>query len=117
MLFRSYLFDAARLSSIAVHKIELDSFHQGVTTTRFSPDGVYIALARDDNTTDVYDTRFLSRGKLHAFTHEPGNVLAYSKDVYGVVEAQWVEGHPSGLGLVTGGCDGECPLAPGDRLG
>ena len=102
-----YLFDAARQNPDAAHKVELDSFHQDVTTMKFSPDGVYLAIARDDNMTDVYDTRSLSRGKLHAFTHEPGNVFAYSKDIYGVVEAQWVEGHPSGLGLVTGGCDGE----------
>ncbi|EPT04225.1 hypothetical protein FOMPIDRAFT_1058051 [Fomitopsis schrenkii] len=105
-----YLFDAARQNPDAAHKVELDSFHQDVTTMKFSPDGVYLAIARDDNMTDVYDTRSLSRGKLHAFTHEPGNVFAYSKDIYGVVEAQWVEGHPSGLGLVTGGCDGAVRL-------
>jgi len=101
-----YLFDGQRLSTRPAHTLQLDTFQQSVTSMKFSPDGVYLALARDDNTTDVFDARFLSRGKLHAFTHDPGNVLAYTKDVYGVVEAQWVEGHPVGLGLVTGGSDG-----------
>ncbi|KZT74728.1 WD40 repeat-like protein [Daedalea quercina L-15889] len=101
-----YLFDGRRLSPSPVCRVELDAFQQTVTTMKFSPDGTYLALARDDNTTDVYDARFLGHGKLHAFTHEPGNVLTYTKDVYGVVEAQWVEGCPSGLGIVTGGCDG-----------
>ncbi|KAH9937578.1 WD40-repeat-containing domain protein [Fomitopsis serialis] len=101
-----YLFDGQRLNTRPAHTLQLDTFQQSVTSMKFSPDGVYLALARDDNTTDVYDARFLGRGKLHAFTHDPGNVLAYTKDVYGVVEAQWVEGHPAGLGLVTGGSDG-----------
>lgn len=79
-----------------------------VNSLSLSPDGIYIAVGRSDNWTDVYDSRMLQCRELHSFAHEGGG-----PDTYGVVKTQWVDGYPFGFGLVSGGVDGTISLIDG----
>lgn len=101
-------YDARRRLKRTQTKVELQPFagagRAEVNQLSFSPDSVYIAVARSDNMTHIYDSRFLSHGPLHVFVHDGEQQTA--EDSYGIVEAQWVEGKTCGLGLVTGGNDG-----------
>lgn len=74
-----------------------------VNCATFSDDGLYLALARTDNRTHVYDTRMLGAGPLHQYSHGTSTI---PRSHYGVVHAQWVTRGRGGLGLVTGGNDG-----------
>jgi hypothetical protein len=79
----------------------------------FSPNGIYLALPRSDNITDIYDTRFMSteRGPILRLPHGPHRTQSAAQMHYGIVAAEWISnqfGCP-GLGLVTGGNDGICP--------
>ena len=78
-----------------------------VNCTAFSPDGIYLAVARNDNVVHVYDSRNLERGVLHCFQHNYPNREVAGFKGYGVVEAQWVTSFDGrGLGLISGGNDG-----------
>ena len=76
----------------------------------FSPDGMYIALARSDNCTHVYDLRMMSSSEeaeeevrlLAEYKHESmRSKTTYSDTYFGIVRAEWVHHR-----LVTGGNDG-----------
>ncbi len=77
-----------------------------INAVSFSPDGIYVAVARSDNVTHVYDSRFLGRDILYDFPHRPGTEGTVEDTKYGVVKLDWVEGPGSALSLVTGGADG-----------
>ncbi|KZT06889.1 WD40 repeat-like protein [Laetiporus sulphureus 93-53] len=101
-------YDARRRLGRAVERTMLEPFtgegSHKVNYMAFSPDGVYIAIARTDNTAHVYDARFLGKDVLHVFAHEDGSNSQSGR--HGVITAQWIDGFPRGLGLVTGGADG-----------
>lgn len=86
-------------------------FEGEASCSAFSPDGVFLALARSDNETHVYDVRYLARGRgrgpLFMYRHT-GECRAASASVrYGVVKAQWLRSARSRrMALVTGGDDG-----------
>lgn len=104
------LFDIRRNDGKAIQSIPLAEFPRSVqgevSAATFSPDNYYLAFARSDNRTQVYDCRNLSKGILYDFRHtgtarmSPGNLS------YGIVKAEWVESSTRRLGLVTGGDDG-----------
>ncbi|KZT06861.1 WD40 repeat-like protein [Laetiporus sulphureus 93-53] len=98
------LYDARRLRPRATSKVDLEPFVGDVNALQFSPDGIYLAVARSDNTVHIFDSRKLTRGALHVFSHEYGDVD--EKHCFGVVNALWVDGTAQGLSLVTGGADG-----------
>lgn len=81
-----------------------------VKVMSFSPDGVYLMTARNDNEVHVYDRRFLGqgdRGKPLMYVHD-GDDRTTGTSRYGVTEAKWVDGWGGlGLGIVSGGQDGE----------
>lgn len=108
-LFRIY--DVARRDGHPTMTTSLESFPANlegeVNCAAFSSDGIYLALARNDNRTHVYDTRMLERGVLHNFVHLGASRVNPGHESYGVVQAQWVETNTRRQGLVTGGDDGE----------
>lgn len=90
----------------------LDNFLGEVSRATFEPGGIYLALARSDNTTHIYDSRYLNR-VLAVFPHEEGDTPL--KEKFGVVEAHWATSFDTKkLGLLTGGTDGHCAF-PGRR--
>jgi hypothetical protein len=98
-----------------ISTIDLDTFAKEgedddggeVNCTAFSPDGIYLAVARNDNIVHVYDSRNLERGVLHCFQHKYPNREVAGFKGFGVVEAQWVTSFDGrGLGLISGGNDG-----------
>ncbi|KAL0950198.1 hypothetical protein HGRIS_010190 [Hohenbuehelia grisea] len=99
--------ESIRLPHISPHRPVTDSPGAGeVNCAVYSPDGVFLAIAQNDDSTLVYDSRFLGRGPIYDFrhqyeagTHTPGDPS------YGVVHAEWTL-MGSRLGLVTGGDDG-----------
>jgi WD40 repeat protein len=79
-----------------------------VNCASFSPDGIYLAVARNDNVVHVYDSRNLERGFLYAFKHNYPNREVAGFKGFGIVEAQWVTSFDGrGLGLISGGNDGK----------
>jgi len=105
------LYDVARQHKSATTTISLDSFpghcDGEVTNAMFSPDGVYLSLARNDNHIHVYDVRYLGKGVIFDYAHSTESKAASQTLVYGVVKAQWVQSElTSRIGLVTGGEDG-----------
>lgn len=74
---------------------------------QFSPDGIFIALARYDNRVHVYDRRFVrAKGLLYDFRHSTVTRINPGLQTYGVSKLEWVS-NGSRLGLVTGGSDGQ----------
>lgn len=81
-----------------------------VTSMSFSPDGILLMVARNDNEVHVYDSRFLGDGenaKPLMYVHD-GDDKTMGIARYGVHGAQWVDGWGGlGLGIVSGGQDGK----------
>lgn len=79
-----------------------------VNCATFSPDGIYLAAARNDNVIHVYDSRNVEDGPLYKYKHQDPNHGTPGIESYGIVEAQWVTSfNERGLGLVSGGNDGK----------
>lgn len=77
-----------------------------VNCASFSPDGIFLALARNDDLIHVYDTRFMDK-ILHTFRHDEEHRSVERHREYGVVSAKWLEAPGGGgLGLITAGTDG-----------
>ncbi|KAF9477384.1 WD40 repeat-like protein [Pholiota conissans] len=108
------LYDIARRNGKATLKVNLEKFpvrypgFEGeVTNSSFSPDGLLLALARNDNQTHVYDLRAVHRGPLYKFEHTGECQASDNRCLYGVVKAQWLHSVRSRrIALVTGGEDG-----------
>ena len=77
----------------------------------FSPDGIYLAVARSDNRTQLFDTRFFDR-VLYDFQHAPALEGSGSDGQYGVYMVEWLEDPRAGLQLVSSGADGALSQAP-----
>lgn len=108
------IYDTRRKLPKATHLMELeafpirDDFEGEVNNASFSPDGMYLALARNDNRAHVYDRRMWDRGVLFEYGHDGESKAASQKDVYGVVKAQWVQSQATRrMALITGGEDGK----------
>ncbi|KAJ7804581.1 WD40-repeat-containing domain protein [Mycena olivaceomarginata] len=109
------IYDIRNKNSVASQTICLEPFTSAsegaeVNGMMFSPDGIYLALARDDNRTHVYDSRMLKRrgmlekrGVLYDFKHAETRFSATGQKSFGVVGVKWVQTRASRLGLVTGG--------------
>lgn len=105
------LFDVRNRKKTLISKVTLDPVTPAgagqsgeINCLVYSPDGLYIAAARNDGATHVYDIRMLDRGPVNRFRHHQRSQMVSPS--YGVVRAQWVETHHSRLALVTGGDDG-----------
>ena len=95
----------------AAHALELDPWPRNyrsprVNWTSYSPDGIYLAVARSDNRTQVFDTRFLGRGLLYDFEHDHSAEATQVDNLYGVYKGEWLEDPRAGLQLLTSGADG-----------
>jgi WD40 repeat protein len=75
-----------------------------VSSMSYSPDDLFLAVARDDNSVDIFDSRFLQE-PVQTCEHAAGE--EGSEHVYGISCMQWLahrEGSP--YVLLTGGDDG-----------
>ncbi|KAF8967632.1 WD40-repeat-containing domain protein [Flammula alnicola] len=110
------MYDVARRDGKATTTIDLEpfplrykDFEGEVASAMFSPDGIFLALARNDNQTHVYDVRYLHSGRppIYMYEHSGECKAALRTCVYGVVKAQWLQSrHSRRIALVTGGEDG-----------
>ena len=115
--------DGARVAGTRIHALKPDArpnprCQLETTHASFSPDGIFLALARSDHRVHVYDVRYLSdssgTGKTWAeLVHPPVERPRGEHEEYGVTGLKWVEGWSplgsgrGGLGLVTSGADGK----------
>ncbi|KAG9102057.1 hypothetical protein FRC06_002342 [Ceratobasidium sp. 370] len=75
-----------------------------VVEAMWSPDGIHLACARDDNTIDVFDTRWLGqRQSMLVFKHDTDSSMAEGEnsELYGVQGVAWFGSDK----LVSGGAD------------
>lgn len=83
-----------------------DTAEVGSSVASFSPDGNLIAIAREDNITQVLDSRFAKKA-MFICPHEAG----FGEDLYGITAMEWLDAsagpNRSRNVLVTGGDDGE----------
>lgn len=94
----------AKNGRVPICNTVLPGFLGDINRVTFEPSGVYLALARGDNTTHVYDSRYLSK-VLSVFAHEKGDIPI--QDTFGIVEALWTSSFDTRqIGLLTGGIDG-----------
>ena len=109
------LYDVKRRNREAYTQIDLETFpsrYEGfegeVNGATFSPDGIYLALARNDNLLHVYDSRMLTRGPLFDYEHFGESKAPSEMSTFGIVKAQWVQSEQTRrIALVTGGEDGK----------
>ncbi|KAF8637653.1 hypothetical protein AX17_002721 [Amanita inopinata Kibby_2008] len=104
------VYDIKRKNGCAIERVQqepsrLDSDGE-INGISLSPDGLYIALARNDNRTHVYDARMLKKGKLFEYEHKGISLTSPGYSSYGVTKAQWAESSEGRLTLITGGSDG-----------
>jgi len=94
-------------------------FEGEMNVVTFSPEGLYLAIARNDNHTHLYDRRMIrSRGDdepsepLFDYEHRGESKAASEHELYGIVNAQWIQSSLTRRTcLVTGGEDGECRVS------
>ncbi|KZT42021.1 WD40 repeat-like protein [Sistotremastrum suecicum HHB10207 ss-3] len=98
-------------ASIRVRSFTGSQLFGEISDISFSPDGLILALGRNDDIIDIYDTRFLRHEKvLKRLSHHPDKKTA-NKELYGITGVRWLQpdsalascGH---YNLVTGGADG-----------
>jgi WD40 repeat protein len=88
---------------------QLESRDGEVRAVSFSPDGLLLAISRSDDELHIYDSRFMGRSRepMRRFLHW-GDDYCLGGDRWGIVDAVWVDGWcGKGLGVITGGSDGE----------
>lgn len=99
-----------------------------VVTTAWSPCGIQIAVARDDDSVNIFDTRFLGLSPLLTLEHTGSYPSGLRRAVnsrgvesrcctvpkkqpeHGITGLKWVEGIQISSGLVTAGGDGTVRL-------
>jgi len=83
-----------------------------VSTMAFSPDDIYLALGRENNKIEVWDTRYISSSPMLQLSHFDG--VLPQDETFGIARhLQWVDRRHrfgTGLGLVTGGDGGSLCL-------
>lgn len=88
-----------------------DNFEGEVNVATFSPDQLYLALARNDNHIHVYDRRMLGKWSsepVFKYCHFGESKTVSKREVYGVVQALWLQSSwTTRTCLVTGGEDGK----------
>ncbi|KAF9563074.1 WD40 repeat-like protein [Agrocybe pediades] len=73
----------------------------------FSPDEIYLAVARNDNHVHIYDLRYLTEGPLFDYTHSGESKVDVPTNTYGVVKVEWLHSEQTRrMVLVSGGEDG-----------
>lgn len=136
---RVHLLDARARSTKPLHSVNLEPFRHThvlgmmsqpgepcdcpaeVSAAAFSPDGVYLAVGRNDDTVHVYDVRMMrqdsglgkvTRSPVQMYEHTGGDVQPRRAgrmgqcELSGITDLQWVEGNRRRPGLITGGDDG-----------
>jgi WD40 repeat protein len=79
-----------------------DDIFLEVRTVAWSPDGILLAVGRNDDVAHVYDVRCLERGPMLSMTHET------ESSQYGITALSWTTEtgiRTPSLGLLTGGGD------------
>ena len=118
--FELSLYDVARSNRHATASIPLRGwpawpvmingephYHQPrVNSLAYSPDGIYLAVARSDNRTEVFDARFLKNGPVHDLRHADPPAGTGSDGLYGVYKAEWLPDLHDRVQLLTSGADG-----------
>jgi len=107
-ILRLYEPQRGRDSSKAIKKVVLvpsRTERLEINTAAFSPDGLFLALARNDNRTHVYDSRRLDK-ILYDFEHLGESRTSPGCRSFGVTHVEWTQSSRNRLGLVTGGNDG-----------
>lgn len=83
-----------------------EKYEGEVTSTAFSPDGVFLALGRNDNTIHVYDIRYLHKGPLYELKHR-GECRSAGEEKYGIAKVEWLHNQQTRrIALATAGEDG-----------
>ncbi|KAH9479447.1 hypothetical protein JR316_0008041 [Psilocybe cubensis] len=121
------LYDVSRQRSNATATVKLSSFPQRyeqfegeVSCASFSPDGLYLAMGRNDNHVHLYDVRMLDRGPIFDYEHF-GESLASPGNGYGILKIHWIHSEQTRrMALLSGGEDGcvriwDPALASGDK--
>lgn len=111
------LFDVRRLQACHTQEIVTKPFsppthreftwNAEVSSMTFSPDGVYLALSRSDNSVHLYDSRMIGKGVMQEYRHDPARFVSQSQEVFGVTRVQWISAHSGQYSLLSGGEDGK----------
>lgn len=107
-----HLFDITGFGKNCAQEVTLEPFAKRasvreVSCMAFSPDGIYLSLARTDNSVHVYDARMLNKGVLQKYQHQDPRFVSPGSSLFGVTYAQWVVKHSGQYALLSGGEDGE----------
>lgn len=98
-------------SSSAQARISLEAFdtqQAEVSFCKWSPCGTYIAVARNDDRVDLFDSRFIKYGPVSRMVHGKPIKRTPWKALWGITGLEWVEGAGHGQqALVSGGTDGK----------
>lgn len=79
-----------------------DDAYPEVRTAKWSPDGIFLAVGKNDDVVDVYDVRGLGRGPVLSMRHKT------HRSFYGITVLEWTTEtglRTPNLGLLTGGGD------------
>ena len=110
--------EGKRVAGTGLHLLRPDTRRRAArvplefTHAAFSPDGILLALARNDHRTHLYDVRYLSEDPVAELEHLPVERPRADHEEFGITGLYWVEGWnevrtaQGGLGLVTAGADG-----------
>jgi WD40 repeat protein len=107
----SFVDSSGSSSSLAqawIHLEPSDTRQVEVSFCKWSPCGTYIAVGRNDDRIDMFDSRFIKYGPVSRMFHgEPIKRTAW-KTLWGITGLEWVEGAGyAQQALVSGGTDGE----------
>lgn len=114
------LYDVTRQRPKATAAVQLsyfpkrhDNFEGEVCCASFSPDGLYLAMGRNDNHVHVYDVRMLHRGPIFDYEHFGESKVTSPGNSYGVLKVHWMHSvQTTRMALLSGGEDGmKCLLS------